>query len=76
MRNLDRDTSSKEKHVFELRSKLLKKHRKMVASRSLKLILHLAQSHVKGLNASTVFTVMVGMNHLSLLLATRQRTAK
>lgn len=55
--NLDRDTSSEERYVFELMSKLLEKHKKIIASHSLKLILHWAQSHIKRLNASTAFTV-------------------
>lgn len=54
-------------YVFKLMSKLLEKHRKMVASHSLKLILHWVQLHIKRLNASTAHLVMTRKNHLLLL---------
>ncbi|KAL2311261.1 hypothetical protein Nmel_002959 [Mimus melanotis] len=47
---------SEEKYIFKLMSKLLERHSKSVASLALKLILRWAESHIKGLNASTAFT--------------------
>lgn len=49
--------SSKEKHVYDLMSKLLEKQGRSVASPSLKLILRWVESYIKGLSPTTAFSV-------------------